>query len=73
MADRIGQLNDKISAERDLGPGFRIGHSYFCPAAPPADWDAWYRDVIDAEVGPLLEEYFDKPADVQNLKAALLA
>jgi 5-methylcytosine-specific restriction enzyme B len=73
ITDRVGRVNDEISAERDLGPGFRIGHSYFCPTAAPSDWDAWYRDVIDAEVGPLLEEYFDKPARVQELRAALLA
>ncbi len=73
IAVRIGQLNEDIGTDRDLGPGFRIGHSYFCPATAPKDWEAWYRDVIDSEIAPLLEEYFDKPARVQELKTALLA
>ena len=73
IADRIGKLNDEISAERDLGPGFRIGHSYFCPADVPKDWEAWYRDIIDAEIAPLLEEYFDKNTRVKKLTDALLA
>lgn len=57
IAERVGSLNEEISAERDLGRGFRIGHSYFCPASSPTDWEAWYRDIIDAEIAPLLEEY----------------
>jgi 5-methylcytosine-specific restriction protein B len=90
IADRIGKLNDEISAERDLGPGFRIGHSYFCPNTEPTnwarvgpegllpiastmDWEAWYRDIIDAEIAPLLEEYFDKNTRVKELTDALLA
>lgn len=73
IANRVSKLNSEISADRDLGPGFRIGHSYFCPTGLPADWEAWYRDIIGAEIAPLLEEYFDKPARVDELTDALLA
>ena len=73
IAERVGKLNTEISAERDLGPGFRIGHSYFCPGDVPPDWEAWYRDIIDAEIAPLLEEYFDKNTRVKELTDALLA
>ena len=72
IATLIGTLNEAISAERDLGPGFRVGHSYFCPTDTPTDWDAWYRDVVAAEIAPLLEEYFDKGTRVQELTNALL-
>jgi hypothetical protein len=37
------------------------------------DWEAWYRDIIDAEIAPLLEEYFDKNTRVKELTDALLA
>ena len=72
IATRIGTLNEAISAERDLGLGFRVGHSYFCPTETPTDWEAWYRDVVAAEIAPLLEEYFDKGTRVQELTNALL-
>jgi 5-methylcytosine-specific restriction protein B len=73
IAERVANLNAEISEERDLGPGFRVGHSYFCPADVPTDWEAWYRDIIDAEIAPLLEEYFDKNTRVKELTDALLA
>jgi 5-methylcytosine-specific restriction protein B len=73
IAGRVGKLNDAIQQERDLGPGFRIGHSYFCPAEAPANWEAWYEDVIAAEIVPLLEEYFEKSSRVEELSADLLA
>jgi MoxR-like ATPase len=73
IAARVGRLNDEISAERDLGRGFRIGHSYFCPAGSPTDWKAWYRDIIEAEIAPLLEEYFDNDVRLGELTASLLA
>ena len=27
---RIGELNDQIEEDKDLGVGFTIGHSFFC-------------------------------------------
>jgi len=55
----IGAVNAEIEKERDLDPGFRIGHSFFCPPTGHAPDDAWYREVIVSEIQPLLEEYFD--------------
>ncbi len=73
IAARVSELNKTIGDERDLGAGFRVGHSYFCPADAPPDWKAWYEDVIDAEIAPLLEEYFDSSKRVRELTEALLA
>ena len=58
-------LNSAIAKDTaNLGKGFRIGHSYFCPdddAGTVPDVE-WYREVIKSEISPLLEEYwFDDP------------
>lgn len=73
IRDRIGVLNEVIERERDLGPGFRVGHSFFCPPADHLPDDAWYREVIEGEIQPLLEEYFDSRERVDKLVSELLA
>jgi 5-methylcytosine-specific restriction protein B len=66
-------LNAAIDKERDLGERFRIGHSFFCPAHRHQKPDAqWYRDIIQTEIKPLLEEYFDSKDRVENLIAEVL-
>ena len=70
IVDRIDQnllaLNKEISNDKDLGPGFQIGHSYFIPEES-AD-EKWYRNVVDTQIEPLLREYwFDRPAHVDRL------
>jgi 5-methylcytosine-specific restriction protein B len=74
IRSRIGALNQVITNERrDLGPGFQVGHSYFCPAGPISSDDIWYADVINTEIMPLIEEYwFDSPEKVDTLIAQLL-
>ncbi len=62
-----------IEKERDLGPGFRIGHSFFCPLEGHTPDEAWYREIIAGEIQPLLEEYFDSRERVEKLVAELLA
>jgi len=70
---KVGNLNEIIENERDLGPGFRIGHSFFCPPHDHSPDEAWYREIIAGEIQPLLEEYFDSREKVENLVAELLA
>ena len=67
LADRFVQLNNQIRNEtRNLGPGFEIGHSYFCSDVPKKNFEEWYDLIIDHEIGPLLREYwFDDPAFVE--------
>ncbi len=75
IRNRFGELNQMIEDDRDLGPGFRIGHSYFCPdSAARLDGD-WYSRVVRREIEPLLREYwFDQPRnDVKEKVDRLLA
>jgi 5-methylcytosine-specific restriction protein B len=58
----IGALNKTIAADSDLGEGFLVGHSFFCPEANAHPiGDSWYQAIIDTEIAPLIREYwFDK-------------
>ena len=72
---RIRSLNDRISKDQDLGPQFCIGHSYFTPANGTVIEDAydWFQQVVDTEVGPLLDEYwFDNLGEAKKEKETLL-
>ncbi len=76
ISDRIGKLNETISGDRELGPGFRIGHSYFVPRDDDDEEpsDAWYTHIVETQIAPLLREYwFDSPEDVGNEVARLTA
>lgn len=79
LADRIVQrmeeLNKEIGSDRvNLGPGFRIGHSFFCPGEIPVDPENWYERIIRTEISPLLEEYwFDDPVKVDQWRERLLS
>ena len=62
IADRITALNEMIA--EDLGNQFRIGHSYVTPTRRLEEGStrAWFSQVAESEIGPLLEEYwFDSP------------
>jgi 5-methylcytosine-specific restriction protein B len=66
---RILGLNEKITADTRLGPQFRIGHSYVTPPFGMIINDAreWFRQVVETEIGPLLDEYwFDDLAEAQE-------
>ena len=70
---RIGGLNSKIADDRLLGPGFRIGHSFFCDKPHESHENEWYEIIVNYQIIPLLEEYyFDKPDRIQELKRELL-
>lgn len=69
---RMKALNDEISGDRTLGPQFRVGHSYVTPTETLDDPRAWLRDVIETEIGPLLDEYwFDAPQRAAEAQARL--
>ena len=72
---RMGALNGKIADDtKNLGPGYRIGHSYFCPADGVTPNDAWFKRVVDSEIFPLLQEYWlDDEKKVQQQRDALLS
>lgn len=61
--------NDKVN----LGKGYRIGHSYFCPMADKIDdEEKWFKRIVKLEIEPLLREYwFDNDDKVSDLIARL--
>ena len=70
LVDRIvrnlSELNERIRDDKDLGPGFEIGHSYFVPEES-AD-EEWYLNTVETQIAPLLREYwFDKTERVHEL------
>lgn len=61
---RMSELNQAIATDREnLGPGYRIGHSYFVPSGGEETLDdGWYREIVSTQIAPLLREYwFDRP------------
>jgi MoxR-like ATPase/predicted RNA-binding protein with PUA-like domain len=70
---RISSLNQQIADDtRNLGLGFRIGHSYFCANAGVTPDETWYVDIVDSEVKPLLDEYWvDSPERVDEIISQL--
>ena len=75
LVTRLGALNSKIAEDTtNLGPGFCIGHSFFCavPEGAKPDWE-WYSTIIRTEIAPLLREYyFDDTKQSKNLIDSLL-
>lgn len=62
LVEQIKKLNLEIKNDPVLGPGFRIGHSYFCLDAPAACTTDWMCSVVEFDILPTLAEYwFDAP------------
>ena len=72
----MSALNLEIRRDKsNLGNGFCIGHSFFCPDAGSNGQLAtdWYHDVIRSEILPLLREYwFDDPSKMDDWEKRLL-
>lgn len=67
IARRIRDLNATIA--ESLGNQFRIGHSYVTPTRrlEAGSTRAWFIQVAETEIGPLLEEYwFDSPSTARD-------
>ncbi len=75
IKSRMASLNQAIAEDAlNLGPGYRIGHSFFVPRDSVEDDEVWYRRVIDTEIAPLLSEYwFDAADKAQGWHVKLLA
>ena len=77
LVDRIERnmaaVNEAVRNDRDLGPGFEIGHSFFVPNDDTDSADEhWYDSIIETKIAPLLREYwFDRPQRVEELTAKL--
>ena len=72
---RIIELNERIAADSRLGTQFRIGHSYVTPThrLEAGATSRWFKQVVETEIGPLLEEYwFDAPDEARRASERLL-
>ncbi len=72
---RMNTLNEQIAEDSNLGAQFQIGHSYVTP--PPghtiSDSNEWFKQVVETEIGPLLDEYwFDALDTAQKAREQLL-
>ena len=72
---RLTALNQTIATDPLLGHQFRVGHSVVTPSSGVAIDDPvnWFRQVVETEIGPLLDEYwFDQPGRANEEKDKLL-
>ncbi|MBW3128902.1 AAA family ATPase [Hymenobacter profundi] len=60
LVTRLNALNETIADDPELGAEFRIGHSYFCQPPAGAEADVWFQLIVEQEIGPLLEEYWQE-------------
>lgn len=63
ITERLAGINRGIADDsKNLGPGYCIGHSYFCHDPDSAYDRQWYEKIVRYEIAPLLREYwFDAP------------
>ena len=70
LISKVKELNRKIAADKSLGRGFCIGHSYFC--GRDVCTDEWLHSVVDYDILPMLSEYwFDDENELQRWKNIL--
>jgi len=74
IVQRMEALNQAIHDDfHNLGRGYRIGHSFFCPNDGVSANEDWYNEVIECEIDPLLHEYWvdDEPRAKAELEKLL--
>ena len=65
LVERVKDLNKEIAADKSLGKGFCIGHSYFC--GQDKCTDEWLDSIVNYDILPMLSEYwFDDTAKLQR-------
>ena len=72
----MDSINQQIADDTfELGPGYCIGHSFFCPNGNQETLGMeWYKRILDTQIFPLISEYyFDRPDKVDELKLELLS
>ena len=65
LVSKVKELNREIAADKSLGKGFYIGHSYFC--GKDVCTDEWLHSIVDYDILPMLSEYwFDDANKLQR-------
>lgn len=65
LVERVKDLNKEIAADKSLGKGFCIGHSYFC--GQDTCTDEWLASIVNYDILPMLSEYwFDDTVKLQR-------
>lgn len=71
LIEQIIDLNREINTDDSLGPGFRIGHSYFCGQEECTE--EWMKAVVYYDIIPMLQEYwFDDRQKVKRWENLLI-
>jgi 5-methylcytosine-specific restriction protein B len=65
IQSNMQKLNAEIAEDKTLGSAFEIGHSFVTPPSEETVDDAgrWFREIVETEIGPLLDEYWFDNAD----------
>ena len=68
ICSAVTKVNHQIKADPNLGEAFQIGHSYFCNYNGDEDEMQWWREILQFEIQPLLEEiWFDSSDKVEEM------
>ena len=69
----MNKVNKRI--RKELGVGYQIGHSFFCPRGDEVSYgQTWYDNIVIHEIEPLVKEYFiDNSKFVDEIMKALLS
>lgn len=74
IKSKLDSLNQAIADDPNLGPQFRIGHSFVTPNDKIDNPNDWFRQVVQTEIGPLLDEYwYDDRQKAQEERNNLLS
>jgi 5-methylcytosine-specific restriction protein B len=73
IIQKMDTLNCRIENDKNLGSGFKIGHSYFCPQMTGVFGQKWFESIVRCEIEPLIKEYwFDNIGEAQKTVAQIL-
>ena len=56
LIEKVKELNREIAADKTLGKGFCIGHSYFCGIKECSE--VLMQSIVDFDILPMLNEYW---------------
>ena len=74
IKSKLDSLNQTIADDPNLGPQFAIGHSFVTPNNKIDNADEWFKQIVETEIGPLLDEYwYDDREKAQEEQSRLLS